>query len=94
MERVRVMLIEEFHLLFIFYSMFIEEVLEGRIGFFKGTMLVQELIIVGSFVPVGQNLKSFGNLLKLDLGRFPMLSVFVWMPSRSKLLIGAFYLKE
>ena len=46
------MLIEEFHLLFILYSMFIEEVLEGRIGFFKGTMLVQELIIVGSFVPV------------------------------------------
>jgi hypothetical protein len=45
-EWIRVMLIEEFHLFLILYSMFIEEVLEGRIGFFKGSMSVQELIIM------------------------------------------------
>jgi hypothetical protein len=52
-EWVRVMLIEEFDFLFILNSMLIEEVLEGRIGFFKGSMSVQELIIMRSLVPVG-----------------------------------------
>lgn len=64
-ERVGVVLVEELLLVLIFDSMLIEEFLKGRVGIFKGVLIVQEFIVVSPFVPVREDLEGLSNLLKL-----------------------------
>lgn len=64
-EGVGVVLVEELLFVFIFDSMLIEEFLKGRVGIFKGVVFVQKFIVVGSLIPVRENLEGLSNLLKL-----------------------------
>lgn len=67
-ERTWIMFIKELFFLLIDDSMLIEESVESRMRVFHRVMLGQELIIVGSLIPVGQNFEGLGNIVELGFG--------------------------
>lgn len=74
--------------------MLIEESLEGRVSVFKRVMFAQEFIIMGSLVPVREDLKGFSNLMKLGLSRFPVFLVFVRVPFGGQFFVGVLDFEE
>ena len=93
-ERVGVVLVKELLFVFIFDSMLIEEFLKGRVGIFKGVLIVQEFIVVSPFVSVREDLKSLSDIMKLSFSGLSVFFVFVRMPHGGEFFIGAFNLKE
>ena len=49
---------------------------------------------MGSFVPVGENLKGFSNFLKPGFSCFPVFLVLVRVPFRGQFLVGVLDFKE
>lgn len=49
---------------------------------------------MGPLIPIREDLKGLGDIMKLRLCSFPMFFVFVRMPLGSQSFIGGFYLKE
>lgn len=74
------MLIEKLLFILIDDSMFIKESLESRMSIFKRILLGQKFIVVGSFVPVGEDLESFSDFLKPCFRCLSVFLVFVRMP--------------
>jgi hypothetical protein len=60
--------------------MLAEESVEGRVGVFQRVLFAQQFIVVGALVPVGKDFEGFGDFMKLGLGSFPVLFVFVGVP--------------
>lgn len=88
------MLVEELLLRLIDDSVLIEELLESGAGILERVLSAEHLVIVGPFIPIREDLKGLGDILKLGLSSFPMFSVFVRMPFGSQSFIGRFDLEE
>ena len=82
------MLVEELLFRLIEDSVLIEELFEGGTSILKRVLSAEHFIIVGSFVPIGEDFKGLGDILKLGLSSFPVFSVFVRMPFGSQSFIG------
>ena len=91
---IRIVLIKELLFFFTLQTVLVKEFLECWICIWEVVFMTKKFIIVGSFVSVRKNLKSFSNLLKLDLCWLPMFFMFVWMPFGSQFLVGTFYFKK
>lgn len=74
------MFIEELFFSLIEQSFLIEEAIEGGVCIFEGVLLHEELVVLSSFVSVGEDFESFSDIVELGFGSFAMLFVFVGVP--------------
>jgi hypothetical protein len=87
-------LIEKFLFILIDDPMLIEESLEGRVSIIKRVLLVQKFIVVGSFVPVREDLKGFSYFLKPCFCCFSVFLMLVRVPFGGQFLVGVLDFKE
>ena len=71
------MCIEELFFCLIDDAMFIEELVKSILSITKGILFDKNVIIVGSFIGIGKNLKGFTNLMKLIFEVFSMVFVLI-----------------
>ena len=67
-ERVGEVLIEELFLVLVQDAFLIEEPIEGGVGVFKGVLPHEKLVVLGPFVPIGEDLESLSDFVELGLG--------------------------
>lgn len=58
-------------------AMFIEELVKSILSITKGILFDKNVIIVGSFIGIGKNLKGFTNLMKLIFEVFSMVFMLI-----------------
>jgi hypothetical protein len=66
---------------------FIEESLKGGVGIIEGVLSLEDLVVVGSFVPVRQYFIGLRDIMKPGLSAFSVFFVFVGMPLGSESFI-------
>ena len=86
--------LEKLFFCFINDAMLIEELVEGILSITKGILFDEDVVIVGSFIGIGKNLKGFTNQMKLIFKMFSVVLVLIRMILGSQLFIGLFYLKQ
>jgi hypothetical protein len=70
---------EKLFFFFIHDAMLIEEAVESGFSVTKGILLDENVVIVGSFIGIRKNLKSFTNLMKPLFIVFSIVLVFIRM---------------
>jgi hypothetical protein len=75
-------------LVFIDEVMFLEEAIEGSLGFVERVALLEDFVVVGATVSVVENLESFIDLMERCLRFLNVIFVALWQPLVGQLLIG------
>lgn len=70
---------EKLFFFFIHDAMLIEEAVKSGFSVTKGILLDENVVIVGSFIGIRKNLKSFTNLMKPLFIVFSIVLVFIRM---------------
>lgn len=87
------MLLKEFLLMLVIYSILFKEFFKSFVSIIKRVFWVNEFIIVKSSIPIGKGLISFTYFIKSFLSVSAILFMFVRMPLPRQLLIGLLYVK-
>lgn len=75
-------------------AMFIEELVKSILSITKGILFDKNVIIVGSFIGIGKNLKGFTNLMKLIFEVFSMVFMLIRVVLGCQLFISLLDLKQ